>query len=424
MAALNFDLHPGQMEVWSDPRRFRIVVAGRRWGKSRLAAYLLLQEALLNTDPTKHVFYVAPTFQQAKDVMWNVLMEIGHSIIKVPRINEGTFELVNGTKIHLKGSDRPETMRGVGLRFCVIDEYADMKPDVWEIILQPALSDVRGKAVFIGTPKGRNHFWQLCEDANADPAVWAVWHFKSVTNPFLPADEVDAARKRMSSSAFRQEFEATFESGSGDIFKEEWLKYGKEPEWDGSWYMAVDLSGFEDVSKASALKSKSRLDNTAIAIVKVGREGWWVKEIQVGRWDTRETSLRILRAAKTNGVRVIGIEKGSLKNAVMPYLTEQMQRLNFYPRIETVTHGNQLKTDRVAWALQGRMEHGRIVLNDSEDAATWRMLFEDEFRNFPSKQVHDDMLDALAYIDQIQQVSFVDFAEDTEYQPYDILTGY
>lgn len=375
----------------------------------------------MNTDPTKHVFYVAPTFQQAKDVMWNVLLDIGHSVIKIPRINEGTLELVNGTKIHLKGSDRPETMRGVGLRFCVIDEYADMKPDVWEMILQPALADVRGKSVFIGTPKGRNHFWQLCEDAAEEPLLWAVYKFQSVTNPFLPADEVESARKRMSSSAYRQEFEATFESGAGDIFKEEWLKYGPEPQGDGAYYMAVDLAGFEDVSKSAHIKSKTRLDRTALAIVKVSRDGWWVKEIQVGRWDIRETSLRILRAAKSNDVRIIGIEKGSLRNAVMPYLQEQMQRLNYYPRIEVVTHGNQQKTERIAWSLQGRMEHGRVVLNS--DASTWRGEFEDEYRNFPSKQVHDDMLDALSYIDQIQTVTFVDF-EETEYTPMDSVIGY
>jgi hypothetical protein len=423
MKSLNFDFHAGQLQVWNDPRRFKVVVAGRRWGKSRLAAYFLLAEALQNTDPTKHVFYIAPTFQQAKDVMWNVLMEIGHSVIKTPRSNEGTLELVNGTKIHLKGSDRPETMRGVGLRFCVIDEYADMKPDVWEVILQPALTDVMGRCVFIGTPKGRNHFWQLCEDAALMDDEWAVWKFRSVTNPFLPAAEIEKRRKTMSSSAFRQEYEATFESGSGDIFKEEWLKYGPEPDEEGEWYMAVDLAGFEEVGKSVSLASKKRLDRTALAIVKVTRNGWWVKEIQAGRWDTRETSLRILRAAKTNGVRIIGIEKGSLHNAVMPYLQEQMQRLNFFPRIQSVTHGNQIKTERIAWALQGRMEHGRILL--PSETSLWRTEFEDEFRNFPSKQVHDDMLDALSYIDQIQTVSFMDYDDTSaEYMPMDSIIGY
>ena len=289
------------------------------------------------------------------------------------------------------------------------------------MILLPALADVRGKAVFIGTPKGRNHFWQMCEDAEADPTDWAVYKFKSKTNPFLPPEEVDSAMKRMSSSGFRQEFEASFESGSGDLFKEEWLKFSKEPEWEGTWYMAVDLAGFEDVARQN-LSKKKHLDRTAIAIVKVGREGWWVKEVIAGRWDTRETSLRILRAAKTNDVRIIGIEKGSLRNAVMPYLQEQMQRLNFYPRVQDVTHGNQQKTERIVWSLQGRMEHGRILL-PAEDSQ-WKAEFLDELRNFPSKQVHDDMLDALSYIDQIQTVSFSEYDESYEYKPYDIVTGY
>jgi phage terminase large subunit-like protein len=122
-------------------------------------------------------------------------------------------------------------------------------------------------------------------------------------------------------------------------------------------------------------------------------------------------------------VQIIGIEKGSLRNAVMPYLEEQMKRLNYYPRVEMVTHGNQQKTERIVWALQGRMEHGRIALPDVGESA-WKEEFLDELRNFPSKQVHDDMLDALAYIDQIQQVNFIDYDDEQKYEPMDALIGY
>lgn len=419
---LDFSLHPSQGQVWTDGARFRIVVAGRRWGKSRLAAMEIIKEGL---EGTKDAFYVAPTFQQARDIMWDMLLDLGRPVIKNVRSQEGCIELVNGRKIYIKGSDRPDTMRGVGLSFVVIDEYADMKPLVWEQILRPALADVKGRALFIGTPKGRNHFYDLVEKAeNDDTGTWSCYHFTSKDNPYLPVEEVEAARLEMSSMNFRQEFEASFETGSSEIFNDEWLHYvDKEPNWrDADVYMAVDLAGFEQVKVASNARLK-KLDRTAIAIVKVAREGWYVKKIKVGRWDVRETALRILREAQTSGARVIGIEKGVLEKAVRPYLMDTMRRLNFYPRIETTTHGNQKKTSRISWSLQGRFEHGRVFLQESEE---WNREFEDEFRNFPSPQVHDDMLDALSYIDQIATTNYLDASdfEQPEYVPMDAVTGY
>lgn len=421
-AELAFDLHANQKIVWDSQARFKVVVAGRRWGKTTLAVYYLVLKALECQDPLEWVYYVAPTFQQAKDVVWTTLLSVAHPVIKSLRSNEGIVELVNGVRIGIKGSDRPDTMRGVGLYFCVIDEMADMKPSVWEEILRPALTKSKGHVVFIGTPKGRNHFWQLCED-HANDDDWEIFHFKTIDNPYLDPEEIEEARKTMSSQAYRQEYEASFESGGGDVFREEWLQYSDEPRWaEADDFMAVDLAGFAEIAKATTAKHK-RLDETSIAIVKTSREGWWVREIQSGRWDVRETSLRILRAARVNNVRVIGIEKGALKNAIHPYLEEQMLRLNFFPRIVETTHGNKRKTDRIVWSLQGRLEHGRIWLNEN-DTSGWTRKFLDQYRNFPSNQVHDDMLDALSYIDQVSTVVFHDYEEPEAYVPLDPLTGY
>jgi hypothetical protein len=312
---LDFKLHPSQARVWTDPARFRIVVAGRRWGKSRLAAMELLKAGL---EGTKDAFYVAPTFQQARDIMWDMLIDLGKPVIRNIKSQEGCLELVNGRKLYIKGSDRPDTMRGVGLSFVVIDEYADMKPMVWEQILRPALADVKGKALFIGTPKGRNHFFELVERAAKDnTGTWSHWHFTSRDNPFLPTEEVEAARLEMSTMNFRQEFEASFETGSSDLFNDEWLQYvDEEPKWaNADWFMAVDLAGFEEVRVATDRRTR-RLDQTAIATVKVAKEGWYVKRIRAGRWDVRETALRVLRDAQTSGARMIGIEKGALHKAV------------------------------------------------------------------------------------------------------------
>ena len=116
MADLNVKLHEKQLEVFNDNHRFKILAAGRRFGKSRLAAWLLIIEALKSTE--KDVFYVAPTYQQAKDILWGLLKEIGHDVIASAHENTSVLTLVNGRKIYLKGADRPDTLRGVELAFC------------------------------------------------------------------------------------------------------------------------------------------------------------------------------------------------------------------------------------------------------------------------------------------------------------------
>jgi phage terminase large subunit len=211
MAGLNVKLHKAQLEIFHASHRFKVVAAGRRFGKSRLAAWILLIKALQS--PEKDVFYVAPTFQQAKDIMWAMLKELGHEVIVAAHENTGVLTLVNGRKIALKGSDRPDTLRGVGLYYVVIDEYASMKPNVWEQIIRPALADVKGGALFIGTPAGRNHFWDLYKYADeAEDDEWVAFHYTSYDNPFLDPTEIEAAKKTLSSFAFRQEFMSSFRS--------------------------------------------------------------------------------------------------------------------------------------------------------------------------------------------------------------------
>lgn len=418
MAQLNVKLHPKQLEVFNDKHRFKVVAAGRRFGKSRLAAWTLLIQALQSKE--KDVFYVAPTFQQAKDIMWGMLKELGHEVIAAAHENTAVLTLVNGRKIYLKGSDRPDTLRGVGLAYVVLDEYADMKPNVWEQIIRPALADVQGGAMFIGTPKGRNHFYEIYKlgESNRDEE-WASFHYTSYDNPLIPKKEIEAAKGSMSSFAFRQEFMSSFEAASRDLFKPEWLQYSEEEPKDGRFFIAVDLAGFINVDKESGNKNK-KLDETAIAIVKVHEGGWWVAEIRHGRWDIKETCKQIMSAVIKYEPTAVGIEKGSLKNATLPYLTDLMRSNNRYFRIDDVTHGNQKKTDRIVWALQGRFENGKISLNFGE----WNNEFADQLVNFPNAQLHDDLIDALAYIDQIQVVEYFQEYEEDDYQPLDYVSGY
>src|SRR5210317_55845 len=292
---LNIKLLPWQQEVWEDPTRFKIVAAGRRTGKSRLAAWLLIVNALQSNRGT--VFYVAPTQGQARDIMWETLMDLGHSVISSSHINNLQIKLVNGATISLKGGDRPETMRGVSLKFLVLDEYADIKPDVWEQILRPALADQKGHAMFIGTPMGRNHFYELYKYAEmGDDETYKAWHFTSYDNPLLDPEEIDVAKKSMSSYAFRQEFMASFEAAGSEMFKEDWVVVEDDPQIEGDYYIAIDLAGFQEVAKKKT--KNSRLDNTSIAVVKVGESGWVIENIIYGRWTLEETAQKIFQAVK------------------------------------------------------------------------------------------------------------------------------
>ena len=416
MTDLNVQLLPWQQEVYTDPTRFKVVAAGRRTGKSRLAAWMLIINAL-QTDRGQ-VFYVAPTQGQARDIMWQTLLELGHPVISGSHINNLQIKLVNGATISLKGADRPETMRGVSLKFLVMDEYADMKPDVWEQILRPALADQKGSAMFIGTPMGRNHFYELYKYAElGDDETYRGWHFTSYDNPLLDASEIDMAKKSMSSYAFRQEFMASFEARGSEMFKEDWVNFGEEPE-EGDYYIAVDLAGFEEVNKKRTKNTK--LDETAIAVVKVGTDGWYVDNIIYGRWELNETAAKIFQAVRDYRPVSVGIERGIAKQAVMSPLMDLQKRYGQFFRVEELTHGNKKKTDRVMWALQGRFENRYITLRKGE----WNSRFLDQLFQFPDPLTHDDLVDALAYIDQLAKVAYSYDFEIDNHEILDVVAGY
>ena len=416
MTELNIQLLDWQKKVWADDTRFKIVAAGRRTGKSRLAAWMLIVNAL--QADKGHVFYVAPTQGQARDIMWQTLLELAHPIVTSSHINNLQIKLVNGATISLKGADRPETMRGVSLKFLVMDEYADMKPEVFEQILRPALADQKGGALFIGTPMGRNHFYDLYKYAELeDDESYEAWHFTSYDNELLDPDEIDLAKKSMSSYAFRQEFMASFEARGSEMFKEEWVKFGETPEI-GDYYISIDLAGFEDVSKKRTKNSK--LDESAIAVVKVNENGWHLENIIYGRWDLAETARKIFEAVRDYRPISVGIERGISKQAVMSPLMDLMKQQGRFFVVEELTHGNRKKTDRIMWALQGRFENGQITLGQGE----WNSRFMDQLFQFPDPLTHDDLVDAFAYTDQLAKVAYNYDFEIDDLEVLDAVTGY
>ena len=214
---MEVELHPKQFDIFEDDHRFKVAVCGRRFGKTTLAVVMAIYKAM---QKESQVWYIAPSYRMAKQIAWEMLNKIiPREVITKSLDNELTIYLRNGSKIALKGADSPDSLRGVGLDFVIIDEYADIKSNVWEEIIRPTLLDKGGSALFIGTPKGFNHFYDVF-NKERDDNNWKSWQFKSSDNPFIPKDELLEAKKTTTEDYFAQEYEADFRKYTGLIYKE------------------------------------------------------------------------------------------------------------------------------------------------------------------------------------------------------------
>jgi phage terminase large subunit-like protein len=450
VATVQFNLHPAQTEIHKHPARFKIVAAGRRFGKTVFSVIRCFEEALaqvnaagVELNSSSEVIYVGIDREQARRNAWPYFLQFSYEIEEATglklRILEKTsmIELpqeLGGCRIRLLGMDDPDAARGMKLRYAVLDEYADMPPRVWPEIIRPALIDVKGSALFIGTPKGRNHFYELIERALADiedvgdESPWAVFNYSSEDNSLIDPDELKGMIREYTNGSedlYEQEIAAKFVASSGQIFNQDDFNIvNMIPDATYDTFLAVDLAGF--ASDPDRKNEKRKLDSTAIAIVKVNLHGhWYVVDIQHGQWGVRETAFRIVKAAKDHQIPIIGIERGALMNAVEPYMREYMAQYNRWFEIKPLTHGNQKKYDRVQWALQGRAQKGSLSLLKG----AWNAELIDQAVSFPSKYVHDDLIDALAYIDQLVPETLTNFdissvEAATKFQPQDARAGY
>jgi hypothetical protein len=167
---ITLDYKPrSQFEGFHDRQeRFAILVAHRRCGKTVACVNDLLVHAVRTNQPDARFAYVAPLFSQAKDIAWTYLKKYSAPLLAAePNETELRVDLVNGSRIRLYGADNPDRLRGLYFDGVVLDEYADMRPSVWTEVIRPMLSDRTGFAVFIGTPKGKNAFWELWHGAQS-----------------------------------------------------------------------------------------------------------------------------------------------------------------------------------------------------------------------------------------------------------------
>ena len=210
-------LNPGQQVVSASEHRFKVVIAGRRWGKTWLATRSLARAV---REPNRRAWYIAPSYRMARQIVWDALKWRLQDLKWVQKINESelTITLRNNSTISLRGADNPDSLRGVGLDFIVMDEFAMIDEKAWTEVLRPTLSDRNGSAMFISTPMGTSNWaYDLYNRAQSDPA-WSSWTFRTIDGGNVSAEEIEQARRDLSDRQFRQEYEATFETYSGRIY--------------------------------------------------------------------------------------------------------------------------------------------------------------------------------------------------------------
>lgn len=211
-------LHQSQAIIALDRRRFRVLCCGRRWGKTTLAIDQIKGRAAI---PNSRIAYIAPTYQQARDIAWDQLKTDCREVAKT--INESRLEikLVNGSWIALRGWESIETLRGQKFDLIVLDEVAMMRDfwSKWQEIIRPTLTDNRGEGIFISTPKGFNHFYDLFNLQEKD-SDFKSFHFTTFDNPYIPKDEIEKAKKELTEDRFAQEYLADFRKTEGLVYKE------------------------------------------------------------------------------------------------------------------------------------------------------------------------------------------------------------
>ena len=208
-----------QKQVTQSTARNRVLITGRRFGKTFIAIGELLNFACKK--PKQKVWYVAPTYRQAKQICWAKLKEVAIDNDLVSYINETdlTIRLHNKSEISLRGSDRSyDQLRGVGLNFLVLDEFADIPSAAYYSVLRATLSDTKGDFFACGTPRGYGNWAYDLYMKGKEDKDWESWQFTTLQGEQVDSDEVEAAKADLDERTFRQEYEATFETYSGAIY--------------------------------------------------------------------------------------------------------------------------------------------------------------------------------------------------------------
>jgi len=254
---INAKPHAGQLEVHNSDARFKVLSAGRRWGKTRLG----VNECLDVAAQGGRAWWVSPSYKTS-EVGWRPLRQIARKISGAEiRLVDRVVNFPGGGFVAVRSADNPDSLRGEGLDFVVMDECAFMQREAWTEAIRPALSDRQGKVLFISTPKGRNWLWEIYQRGVSGEDGWQSWTFPTSSNPFIAKEEIEAAKRDLPEMIFRQEYLAEFIDDAGGVFRrvqEAAVLEPKEYE-EGKQYIAgVDVAASVDFTVVSVLDAESK----------------------------------------------------------------------------------------------------------------------------------------------------------------------
>jgi hypothetical protein len=272
-----------QSSVFVAQDRFRVLVCGRRFGKTFLAMTWLIHNALKFGGVH---WYVAPSYVMAKSIAWRMLKELAGAQLKTKNESELYVEFANGGVLQLKGSENRDSLRGASLRSLVLDEFAYMAQETWTEVLRPATADQLAPVMFISTPSGWNWAKELYDYA-CDPKNqgWRAWQYTTIQGGNVSAEEVEAARRELPERIFRQEFEASFETLANRVYSS----------FDRSRHLRSDLARIQDVAELHIGMDFNVDPMTAVVGVKAGDQLHIVDEIVLPDSHTQEMASEIAR---------------------------------------------------------------------------------------------------------------------------------
>ena len=234
-----------QLKVSSSSARFRVLISGRRFGKTYLAVTEMMKYA---SQPNRRIWYVAPTFKMAKDICWSALKEMLNQFNWIEDINETTMTITirqSNSTISLKGADNYDSLRGTGLDFLILDEFADIDKRTWFEVLRASISDRLGHVLMCGTPKGYGNWSYEMYLKGKQDKEWESFQFTTIQGGMVAKSEVEQAKQDLDQRTFRQEFEGTFENYAGSIYYnfhpvESVVK--KEIDWTKPLHIGIDFN--------------------------------------------------------------------------------------------------------------------------------------------------------------------------------------
>jgi len=376
---LKAEPHPGQLVVHMSPERFKVLSAGRRWGKTRLG----VNECIDAASRGGRAWWVAPTYKDS-EMGWRPLREIARQLPGVEiRISDKQVIFPNGGFVAVRSAEKSDGLRGEGLDFVVMDECASMRKTAWTEEIRPALTDRKGKALFIGTPKGRNHFFELFQKGERGEEDWKSWRFPTVSNPKIDPKEVEAAKRDLPEVVFRQEYLAEFVDNAGSVFRNVEgcaVLEPREPEENRVYVAGADIANAEDFTVIAIIDAETK---EMVHQERFNRVDYPILEARIigiyKRWH--------LKSIK---IEVNGIGQGVIDHLrregimVIPFMTNNSTKQAIIQNLQVAFEQNSIKV------LNDRQLKNELLNYEEKRTQTGAYIY-----NAPKGQ-HDDCVMALA----------------------------